>query len=137
MRADVDCDQPGLERCHPRYTLGWRNREVQLHRDGLQLPSGAEYVHAYCDVWRHGRLEQVLASPSEKSSVREKQQRALDKVGGRAGPNVLMVVVRGLTLAQSRAQLPRTVRAMARLRRGGGFRGGAFTRFAAASFSLC
>ena len=35
LRSDVDCNQPGLERCHPRYTLGWRHREVQLHRDGL------------------------------------------------------------------------------------------------------
>ena len=29
LRADVDCDAPGLERCHPRYTLGWTQRGKQ------------------------------------------------------------------------------------------------------------
>ena len=27
LRSDADCNQPGLERCHPRYTLGWQHRE--------------------------------------------------------------------------------------------------------------
>ena len=43
--------------------------------------------------------------------------------------------VRGVTLTNSRIQLPLTIEAMARLRRGGRFRGASFTRFAAASAS--
>jgi hypothetical protein len=49
--------------------LGWRNREVQLHRDGLQPPPSAEYIHAYCDFWASGRLEQALAAPVERAEV--------------------------------------------------------------------
>ena len=59
-----------LQRCHPRYTLGWRHREVQLHRDGLIPPRHLEYIHAYCDVWDRGRLEQVIATPRERQAVR-------------------------------------------------------------------
>ena len=77
LRADVDCDAPGLERCHPRYTLGWRHREVQLHRDGLSPPKGTEFMHAYCDVWRRGRLEQILATPAENARVRQRAERRL------------------------------------------------------------
>ena len=75
LRADVDCDAPGLERCHPRYTLGWRHREVQLWREGLSPPKGSEYVHAYCDVWQRGRLEQVLSAPAERTDVRAERRR--------------------------------------------------------------
>ena len=63
----------------------------------------------------------------------ETARRRLLERGAPLGPNVVVVVVRGLTLAQSRLQLPRTVRAMARLRRRGLFRSAVFTRFAPAS----
>ena len=135
LRADVDCDKPGLERCHPRYTLGWRSREVQLHRDGLSLRSGTEYVHAYCDVWKRGRLEKVLATPSERDDVLDSARRQRARLAGSPPPNVILLIVRGVTLTNSRIQLPLTIEAMARLRRGGRFRGASFTRFAAASAS--
>ena len=135
LRADVDCDKPGLERCHPRYTLGWQHREVQLHRDGMSFPAELEYVHAYCDVWGRGRLEQVLAAPREIARVRDAAHIQLAGRGNMAGPNVVLIVVRGLTLSQSRVRLPRTLRTLGRLRRGGNYRGVAFSRFAAASAS--
>ena len=138
LRSDADCNQPGLERCHPRYTLGWQHREVQLHRDGLALPSGTELVHAYCDVWQRGRHEQVLASPAEKSTVRRRAAALQQRTPSNPQPtghNVLLVVVRGLAHDQTRMLLPRTLHAMRRLRRQGHFRGAAFPRFAAASES--
>ena len=80
LRSDADCNTPGLERCHPRYTLGWRHREVQLWRPGLPLPKAEhakwpEYIHAYCDVWHRGRIEQVVAAPVEREDVRERARR--------------------------------------------------------------
>lgn len=139
LRADPDCNRPGLERCHPRYTLGWRNREVKLHRDGLSPPKGTEYLHAFCDVWRQGRTERVLAAPSERNAVKERAARhAEDNYGeGQHPPNVLILVVRGLSLAQSRTSLPLTSRLMTRLRRqsGGRLQGAGFRKFVPASAS--
>ena len=138
LRADVDCNKAGLERCHPRYTLGWQHREVQLHREGMGLPLQTEYVHAYCDFWRRGRLEQVLAAPAEREAVRDRATKRLEELGARkslAHVNVLVVMVRGMSLKESRWQLPRTVRTVARLKRSGRFRGGVFPKFAAASES--
>ena len=237
LRADVDCNDERLQKCHPRYTLGWQNREVQLYRSSLALPQGQEYVQAYCDVWKHGRIETALAVPRERSNVRrrvaqqarrftshqdhvEEQvdavprprwvprrepgcqctgyknahgfgayckaweassqvpwcyvstsceargarsgsfgERFIDCVraqqaegdgaertgerqpgGGRRnmlsnGPNVLLLVVRSLSLRGLHASLPRTVRAMAHLERGGRFHGATYARFAAASGS--
>ena len=146
LRSDVDCNQPGLERCHPRYTLGWQHREVQLYREGLALPKSGhdssvpEYVHAYCDVWRRGRVEQVLATPVERSEVRERASRHASRFplaidSGEGMLNVLVLVVRGLNLNQSRERLPRTIRAMARLGRSGRFQSAVYRDFVSASTS--
>jgi hypothetical protein len=156
LRADVDCDKPGLERCHPRYTLGWQHREVQLHRDGLSPPSGVEYVHAYCDVWQRGRLEQVLSRPVARKEVEDRTAKlALKKVSsssgssgagsavgsggeGGSGPeraNVIVLIVRGLSLDDAHARMPLTMRTMTRLRRSGRFRGASYRHFVPASES--
>ena len=77
LRSDADCDQPGLERCHPRFTLGWQRYEINLYRGPQRLPD-VEYVHSYCDVWQQGRLENVHVAPREKEEARERslQRRA-------------------------------------------------------------
>ena len=137
LRSDVDCDQPGLERCHPRYTLGWRHREVQLYRAGLALPRVSasqwpEYIHAYCDVWHRGRLEQILAKPSEREDIRTRAIKyGEDLLGGRQNTainhlHVVLLVVRNRGRQMTRAQLPRTFEVIERMRRHGSFRGGAF-----------
>ncbi|KAL1522389.1 hypothetical protein AB1Y20_017379 [Prymnesium parvum] len=68
LRSDADCSKRGLGKCHPRYTLGWRTNEVQLYRE-TTTPS-QEYIHAYCDVWRRGRMDIALARPLERAGVR-------------------------------------------------------------------
>ena len=40
LRADADCDNPSLRRCHPRYTWGWQHREVNLFRAGGETGGG-------------------------------------------------------------------------------------------------
>ncbi len=109
----------------------------------VRPPAGAELVHAFCDDWMQGRIEHVLAAPVEREAVRQRAAR----VGGHeveagssdssdaaatSSPHVIVVLVRGLSLASSRSRLPRTLRAMARLRRGGQFVGATFRRFAVA-----
>lgn len=71
LRADADCGPAGGGRCHPRYTLGARSREVQLFRGESELPVGAEYAHAYCDMWGVGRVENVHMAPRERAGARE------------------------------------------------------------------
>ena len=53
------------QRCHPRLTLGWQRQEVLLSMPSDPLPT-AEYVQAYCDLWRRGRHENVLVAPVEQ-----------------------------------------------------------------------
>ena len=82
LRADADCDNPSLRRCHPRYTLGWQHREVNLFRavgeTGGEPPPNAEYVHGYCDVWGKGRLENVFATPIERYGVTKRSREKMD-----------------------------------------------------------
>ena len=71
LTADADCNRKGVERCHPRLTLGWRRQEVLLSMPSDPLPT-AEYVQAYCDLWRRGRHENVLIAPVEQDQVQSR-----------------------------------------------------------------
>ena len=64
------------------------------------LPT-AEYVQAYCDLWRRGRHENVLVAPVEQDEARSRARRdrkrlfsARSAAGG--GLDVLLLVLRGL-----------------------------------------
>ena len=70
LTADADCNREGVERCHPRLTLGWQRQEVLLSMPSDPLPT-AEYVQAYCDLWRRGRHENVLVAPVEQDEARQ------------------------------------------------------------------
>jgi len=139
LRSDADCNTPGLERCHPRYTLGWRHREVQLWRPGLPLPKAEhakwpEYIHAYCDVWHRGRIEQVVAAPVEREDVRERARRQrTSSSGSTSSQHVVILVLRGLPL--TRSSLPLTTRTMARFRQSGRFTSATYSRHVPASAS--
>ena len=139
LRSDADCNTPGLERCHPRYTLGWRHREVQLWRPGLPLPKAEhakwpEYIHAYCDVWHRGRIEQVVAAPVEREDVRERARRQrTSSSGATSSQHVVILVLRGLPL--TRSSLPLTTRTMARFRQSGRFTSATYSRHVPASAS--
>ena len=141
LRSDADCSMEGVGKCHPRYTLGWRHNEVQLYRDKATETS-AEYVHAYCDVWRKGRLDRALASPMEREAVRkasELRRRELWEDGPygapRAGLNVLVLVLRGLSATGSLSSLPQTLGRMRALHNSSRSSLVTFSRYAASSLS--
>ena len=127
LRSDADCDQPGTERCHPRFTLGWKNNEVQLYRGAQSVPRH-EYVHAYCDVWRRGRLENVMLTPLEQGPAREAattRRVQLGEVVDAASPaslHVLVLLMRGMSTYRSNVGLPKTLRFLHKLHGSGEYR---------------
>ena len=113
LAADADCNREGVQRCHPRLTLGWQRQEVLLSMPSDPLPT-AEYVQAYCDLWRRGRHENVLVAPVEQDEAKSRAHRdrkrlfsARSAAGG--GLDVLVLVLRGLSLEHSRRALSRTL----------------------------
>ena len=112
LRADADCDLPGLERCHPRYVAG-HSTEVQLWSSSAAT-ARAEHIRAYCDVWGRGRLENALLYPRELQRVlrrAEARREALFGPPSASGSSldVLVVLLHGVSMARSRSALPKTL----------------------------
>ena len=92
---------------------GEQRQEVLLSMPSDPLPT-AEYVQAYCDLWRRGRHENVLVAPVEQDEAKSRAHRdrkrlfsARSAAGG--GLDVLVLVLRGLSLEHSRRALSRTL----------------------------
>ena len=137
LTADADCNREGVQRCHPRLTLGWQRQEVLLSMPSDPLPT-AEYVQAYCDLWRRGRHENVLVAPVEQDEARSRAHRdrkrlfsARSAAGG--GLDVLVLVLRGLSLEHSRRALSRTLGHLRLLNASGQYTLAAAERFRALS----
>ena len=137
LTADADCNREGVERCHPRLTLGWQRQEVLLSMPSDPLPT-AEYVQAYCDLWRRGRHENVLVAPVEQDEARSRAQRDRKRLfsarsAASGGLDVLVLVLRGLSLEHSRRALTRTLGHLRQLNASGQYTLATAERFRALS----
>jgi len=137
LTADADCNREGVERCHPRLTLGWRRQEVLLSMPSDPLPT-AEYVQAYCDLWRRGRHENVLVAPVEQDEARSRAHRDRRRLfstrsAASGGLDVLVLVLRGLSLEHSRRALTRTLGHLRQLNASGQYTLATAERFRALS----